>query len=149
MRPIVKGMRGTVRKLATGLGSFLLAVCLLAGCTSARTNLGTSDSSCYLALPAATKAVGPHSRFIGVHLFTLASLRKQAPHLFDALPPQTSSSQRVCALAFTGTFTKASVSKPLGLASGSIAVVVSKTPSNQLLGTVIFTHAPVRFGHSH
>jgi hypothetical protein len=132
-----------------GAGSFLLAVCLLAGCTSARSNLGTTDSSCYLALPAATKVVGPHSRFIGVHLFTLASLRKRAPGLFDALPSQPASSQRVCTIAFVGTFTKTSVSKPLGLASGSVAVVISKTPSNQLLGTVIFDHTPIRFGHSH
>lgn len=146
MIPMVEGKR---RRLAAGAGSFLFAVCLMAGCTSARTNLGTSDSSCYLALPAATKAVGPHSRFIGVHLFTLASLRKIAPRLFDALPAQPSSSQRVCALGFVGSFTKTSVSMPLGLASGSVAVVISKTPSNQVLGTVIFNQAPIRFGHSH
>jgi hypothetical protein len=142
-------LKGTRRKLTAGTGSFVFAVCLLAGCTSARTNLGTSDSSCYLALPAATKAVGPHSRFIGVHLFTLASLQKRAPRLFDALPSQPASSQRVCALGFVGTFTKTSVSMPLGLDSGSVAVVISKTPSNQLLGTVIFTQEPIRFGHSH
>ncbi|MGH9096166.1 MAG: hypothetical protein ACRDWB_01970 [Acidimicrobiales bacterium] len=146
MSPMRKGKR---RKLAAGAGSVLLAACLLAGCTSARTELGTSDSSCYLALPAATKAVGPHSRFIGVHLFTLASLKMRAPRLFDALPSQLASSQRVCALGFVGTFTKTSVSVPLGLASGSVAVVISKTPSNQLLGTVIFAQEPIRFGHSH
>jgi hypothetical protein len=143
---ILKGKR---RRLAAGAGCFLLAVCLLPGCTSARSNLGTTDNSCYLALPAATKAVGPNSRFIGVHLFTLASLRKKAPRLFDALPSQPASSQRVCAIAFVGTFTKTSVSKPLGLASGSVAVVISKTPSNQLLGTFIFNQTPMRFGHSH
>ena len=142
-------LKGMQRRLAAGAGSFLLAVCLLAGCTSARSNLGTSDSSCYLALPAAAKAVPPHSRFIGVHLFTLASLKKNAPHLFDALPSEPVSSQRVCAIAYSGTFTKTSVTKPFGLASGSFAVVVSKTPSNQLLGTVIFNHTPIRFGHSH
>jgi len=135
--------------VATGAGCLLLAACLVGGCASARSNLGTSDSACYLALPSATQAVGPHSRFIGVHLFTLASLRKRAPRLFDALPAQPASSQRVCALAFVGTFTKASVTKPLGLASGSVAVVVSETPSNQLLGTVIFDETPLRFGHSH
>ena len=149
MTPMVTGKRRAVGKLGTGLGGFLLAVCLLGGCTSARINLGTSDSSCYLALPAATKAVPPHSRFIGVHLFTLASLKKDAPHLFDALPSEPASSQRVCALAFVGTFTRASVTDPFGLASGSVAVVVSKTPSNQLLGTVIFNRTPLRFGHSH
>jgi hypothetical protein len=131
------------------LAACLLAAGLLAGCTSARSNLGTSDSACFLALPPATKAVGGHSKFIGVHLYTLASLRKNAPHLYDALPSQPASSQRICAIAFMGTFTTTSVSHPLGLASGPVAVVVLKTPSNQLLGTVIFDHAPVRFGHSH
>jgi len=149
MSPKVREKRRGVGKLGMGLGSFLLALCLLGGCTSARINLGTSDSSCYLALPAATKAVPPNSRFIGVHLFTLASLKKNAPRLFDALPSEPASSQRVCALAFVGTFTKTSVTKPFGLASGSVAVVVSKTPSNQLLGTVIFNRTPIRFGHSH
>ncbi|HEX3460739.1 MAG TPA: hypothetical protein VHT49_07525, partial [Acidimicrobiales bacterium] len=122
---------------------------LLAGCTSARSNLGTSDSACFLSLPAATKAVGGHSKFIGVHLYTLASLRKNAPHLYAALPSLPATNQRICAIAFMGTFTKASVSQPRGLASGTVAVVVLKTPSNQLLGTVLFNHAPVRFGHSH
>jgi hypothetical protein len=142
--------RGRFRlKLASGSAACLLAAGLLAGCTSARSNLGTSDSACFLALPSATKAVGAHSRFIGVHLYTLASLRKSAPHLYAALPSEPASSQRICAFAFMGTFTKTSVSHPLGLASGPVAVAVLKTPSNQLLGTVLFNHAPVRFGHSH
>ncbi|HEX3839224.1 MAG TPA: hypothetical protein VHU85_00385 [Acidimicrobiales bacterium] len=136
-------------RLATGLAAGLLATALLAGCTSARSNLGTTDSACFLALPSATKAVGAHSKFIGVHLYTLASLRKNAPHLYETLPSQPASNQRICAIAFMGTFTKTSVSHPLGLASGTVAVVVLKTPSNQLLGTVLFNHAPVRFGHSH
>lgn len=140
---------GITLKLASGLAACLLAAGLLAGCTSARSNLGTSDSACFLALPSAAKAAGPHSRFIGVHLYTLASLRKNAPQLYDALPSEPASSQRICAIAFMGTFTKTSVSHPLGLAEGPVAVVVLKTPSNQLLGTVLFNHAPVRFGHSH
>jgi hypothetical protein len=142
-------VKGTRRQLAAGAASVVLAVSLLAGCTSARSNLGTSDSSCYLALPSATKAVGPHSRFIGVHLFTLSSLRKKAPQVFDALPSEPSSSQRVCAIGFVGTFTRTSVAMPFGLATGTVAVVVSKTPSNQLLGTVLFDQTPIRFGHSH
>jgi hypothetical protein len=30
-----------------------------------------------------------------------------------------------------------------------VAVVVLAIPSNQLLGTVIFTRAPLQFGHTH
>jgi hypothetical protein len=136
-------------KLGRGVAACLLAVCVLAGCTSARSELGTSDSACYLALPSATEAAGPHSRLIGVHLFTLSSLHKKAPQLFKALPSVTASSQKICVIAFDGTFTRTSVAKPLGLASGTVAVVISKTPSNQLLGTVIFNHAPLHFGHPH
>jgi hypothetical protein len=55
----------------------------------------------------------------------------------------------VCVAAFTGKFTKGEVSKPLGRTAGPLAVVVSTSPGNKLLGTVIFSHAPLNFGHSH
>jgi hypothetical protein len=126
-----------------------LAVCLLAGCTAARNSLGTSDSSCYLALPAAKQAVGPHGKFIGVHQFTLSSLRQKAPKVYHFLTAVKPTSQRVCIIEFVGSFTQASVRKPLGRSSGRLAVVVSEAPSNRLLGTVIFHHAPLNFAHSH
>jgi len=136
-------------RLASGLLAGVLIAGGLAGCTSVRSDLGTSDSSCYVALPAATRAVGPHARLIGVHLVTLAALHRQTPALFDALPHQPASGQKVCLVAYEGSFTSRSVSKPLGWPSGPMAVVVSKIPSNQLLGTVIVRGAPLRFGHSH
>ena len=49
----------------------------------------------------------------------------------------------------TATFTAQSVTAPHGQASGRWAVVVSTTPGNHLLGTVIFTRPPLHFGHSH
>jgi hypothetical protein len=141
--------RGTLARLASGLASCTLAAIISTGCVSARSNLGTSDSSCYLSLPSASKAVGSHSRLIGVHLFTLMGLRQQVPGLFKALPAGQNLRQRVCVIGFAGTFTNTSVSKPLGLPSGRLAVVVLKTPSNQLLGTVIFSRPPLHFGHPH
>jgi hypothetical protein len=126
-----------------------LAVGLLAGCTAARNSLGTSDSSCYLALPSAKYAAGPHSKFIGVHQFTLSSLRQKVPRLFDSLTAVKPTSQRVCIIEFVGSFTQASVQKPLGESSGRLAVVVSEAPSNHLLGTVIFHHPPLNFAHPH
>jgi hypothetical protein len=143
------GDRATTVTLVSMLVGCALAACLLAGCTSARSDLGTSDSSCYLALPSASKAVGPHSRLLGVHLFTLDVLHREAPRLFKSLSPERPSQQRVCVLAFMGAFTTKSVSKPLGRPAGPVAVVVLKTPSNQLLGTVILRRLPLRFGHSH
>jgi hypothetical protein len=132
-----------------GVASGAVAAILLVGCTSARSNLGTSDSSCYVALPTATRAVGAHGRLIGVHLSTVATLHRQTRRLFDELPHAPAPNQRICVVAFVGSFSKSMVSKPLGRPSGSVAIVVLKFPSNELLGTAIVIRAPVRFGHAH
>jgi hypothetical protein len=137
------------RRWATGAAGCALLAGLLAGCTTARSSLGTSDSSCYLALPTATKATGSHGRLQGVQRFTLSTLREKAPHLLHDLATTAPGSETVCLIAFTGNFTAASVSDPRGRSSGKLAVVVSTTPGNHLLGTVIFTKAPLHFGHSH
>ena len=136
-------------RLATGLLACGLAAGLVAGCTSVRNNLGTADSACYLTLPASTRAVGSHARLVGVHLVTLAALRRQTPELFDALAHQPASGQKVCLVAFAGSFTSASVSKPLGKPSGPLAVVITKIPSDEVLGTVIVRGPPLHFGHPH
>lgn len=136
-------------KLSASLVATTLALCLLAGCTSARNSLGTSDSSCYLALPSAKHAVGPRSTFIGVHQLTLSSLRRKEPRLFGFLTGVKPTSQRICVIEFGGSFTHASVEKPLGRSSGRLAVVISEAPSNYLLGTVIFHHPPLDFAHPH
>jgi hypothetical protein len=142
--------RGRIRRRwATGAAGCALIAGLLAGCTTARSNLGTSDSSCYLALPTATNAVNGHGHLFGVRRYTLSALRKQAPHLVQDLDTKKPGSQSVCVIAFTGKFTAGSVSDPRGRASGHLAVAVSTTPGNHLLGTVIFTRTPLHFGHSH
>jgi hypothetical protein len=86
---------------------------------------------------------------LGVQLLTLAAIRREAPGLFDDLATRHADSQRVCVVAFAGRFEKGSVSDPSGRSTGRVAVVVSTTPSDQLLGTVILNRAPLRFGHSH
>ena len=53
MKPV--RVRTRVGALAAGL---VLAASLLASCSSARTDSGTTADSCYLALPTAAKAVG-------------------------------------------------------------------------------------------
>ncbi len=147
------GGRRTVARLVTASVSCAVAAGLLAGCTSARSNLGTSDSSCYVALPTAARAVGSHSRLIGVHLTTVATLHRQFPRLFHELSVELSHEpapgQRLCVVAFSGSYSRSTVSKPLGRPSGSVAIVVLKFPSNELLGTAIDVRLPVRFGHSH
>jgi hypothetical protein len=137
------------RRLASAVVGGVLLAAGLTGCTSTRNSLGTSDNSCYLALPTASAAVHAHGRLLGVHLFTLSSLRTTAPHLYTDLSAGHVPPQKVCVVAYSGTFTRASVAKPLGRSSGKLAVVVSETPSNKLLGTVIFLKAPLHFGHPH
>ena len=137
------------RRRAWGVAGCTLLAGILAGCTTARSSLGTSDSACYLALPTATKAVHSHGRLLGVHRDTLSALRKQTPGLMDDVATNVPGSQAVCVAAFVGHFTAQSVTDPHGLDSGRLAVVVSTTPGNRVLGTVISANAPLHFGHSH
>jgi hypothetical protein len=136
------------RPLGIVLGCTLVAG-LFASCTSARSNLGTSDSSCYLALPSATDATGGHGRFLGVHLMTLRALRTNAPHLYGSLETGRPLGQQVCVVAFTGKFTSQSVEMPRGNSSGRFAVVVETTPTIALVGTVISARAPLPFRANH
>jgi hypothetical protein len=142
-------MRAVEHRLASGIVGCLLLSLPFAGCTSVRSSLGTSDSSCYRALPTARQAVNAQGRMLGVQLLTVGALRRDAPRLFADLATTRAQSQRVCVVAFEGRFQESSVSDPRGRSAGRVAVVVSTTPSNQLLGTVIFLRAPLRFGHSH
>jgi len=137
------------RRIASGLAGVLLVGCVLAGCSSVRSSLGTSDSPCYLSLPAASQAVHDSGKLAGVHLFTLSRLRQKAPHLYSHLSIPHPSQARVCVIAFTGSFTNSSVTRPLGSPAGRLAIVVLRTPSNQLVGTVLLDHLPLRFGHGH
>jgi hypothetical protein len=136
--------RGTA--LAAAL---VLAATLLASCSSARTDFGTTDASCYLALPTAAKAVGGHGHLEGVRKYTLSSLRSVAPRLYNRLADDLSKKQGVCIAGYSGHFTASEVSKPLGHPTGTLAVAVVTTPGDKLLGTLILTKLPVRFQHTH
>lgn len=145
-----RGRSGWARRRCIGaLAACLLLLGVLSGCTTARNNLGTADSSCYLSLPTAAKAVGTHAHLVGVHGFTLGQLRHEQPKLFRVLSTSVAASQHVCVVAYTGTFSRTSVSHPLGRTSGRLAVVVATFPSDHLLGTVIFRRLPLRFSHTH
>jgi hypothetical protein len=138
----MKSFRIRAAALAAGL---VLATSLLASCSSARTDLGTTDESCYLALPTAAKAVGGHGHLVGVRKYTFGSLRGMS--LYGELAHDVSTKQEVCLAGYTGHFTAAAVTKPLGRSSGALAVAVVTTPGNKLLGTLIIAKLPVRFQH--
>ena len=107
------------RKVGTAVCA--IAILLLAGCTSVRSNLGTSDSPCYLALPAATRSVGATSRLVGVHLTTVRTIAKDSSFLAKTLGIGNGSAKRACVFEFAGRFSKSSVSRAGGHASGRFA----------------------------
>jgi hypothetical protein len=140
---------GRLRSLGVWVGGVVLAAGLFAGCSAARSGQGTTDESCYLALPTAARAVGPHAHFVGVRKYTVSSIKAFAPRLHQRLSVEVPGKQAVCLAAYRGHFSKSTVSKPFGRPTGTLAVVVVKTPGNQLLGTLVLTKVPVRFEHTH
>lgn len=136
-------------RVAALAAPLILAATLLASCSTARSDFGTTDASCYLALPTAAKAVGGHGQLEGVRKYTLSSLRNVAPRLYKRLATDVSKKQGVCVAGYSGHFTSSEVSKAMGDPSGTLAVAVVTTPGNKLLGTLILTKLPVRFQHTH
>jgi hypothetical protein len=120
---------------------------VLAGCSAARIDVGTTDETCYLALPTAAHAVGAHAHFVGVRKYSMSELKGVVPKLYAALSKSVSSKQSVCLAAYTGHFSSYTVVKPQGHPAGTLAVAVVKSPGNELLGTVILSKIPVRFQH--
>jgi hypothetical protein len=139
-----------VRLYVSMLVVLALGAAVLGGCTSVRNDLGTNDSGCYIAIPAATAAVHDDGHLEGVRLVGVASLRSFAPALYEAATsvpgPRIES---VCLVAFTGRFDAAAVSKPVGRNKGKLAVVELEYPDNRLLATLVVARPSVRFGHSH
>jgi 2-methylaconitate cis-trans-isomerase PrpF len=127
--------------------ALVMSAALVSGCTSARTSQGTTDESCYLALPTAHKAVGGHGAFAGVRKFSMMQLHGMAPRLYTSVSQGISKRQAVCIAAYKGHFTSSEVRKPIGHPTGTLAVAVVTTPGNKLLGTLILTKVPVRFQH--
>jgi hypothetical protein len=141
--------RGPLHRLGAGAAVVVAAASLLTACSAARNGLGTTDESCYLALPTAAKAVGGHghAHLAGVRKYSLGGLRGVAPRLYGHLAPHVPKGQSVCLAAYTGHFAASGVSDPFGRRSGTLAVVVVTTPANHVLGTLILTKLPVRFQH--
>lgn len=123
---------------------------LLAGCTSARNDLGTVDSQCFVAIPPASAAVHSRGRLLGVRLVTVASLRTRHAELYRAARDAEGSGTRsVCLVAFTGGYRARQVASPAGDRTGRMAVVVLAYPGNRVLATLLASRPPLPFGHSH
>jgi len=135
---------------ARALVAATVGLALLAGCTSARSALGTADSGCYVALPGASRAVHHAGHLLGVRLVDVDSLRAHAPRMYLVARSRPGPKvRRVCLAAFAGHFTSADVAMPAGQPAGRVAIVVIEYPNRRLLGTVILGRAPLRFAHTH
>ena len=141
---------GGRRRWGSAALAVLVGAATLAGCTAVRNDLGTANSPCYVALPAARQAVHSQGRLVGVHLVSVSSLAR-APGLYRVahVSPNGRPVGKVCLVAFSGHYTAAAVEEPRGRASGHLAVVVLRYQGNNLLGTVLFQRSPQAFGHSH
>jgi hypothetical protein len=127
--------------VALGLGA--------AACSSARSELGTTNGPCFIALPTAKAAVHSRGHLIGVRLVTWGQLHSTAP--YRALAKlSVARPQRLCLVAFGGRFNHVNVERPVGKhRHGVLAIVVVRYPQNRLLATVVVRHSPTAFGHPH
>jgi hypothetical protein len=123
----------------------------LSGCTSARISLGTSASPCFDDLAIAESAVHRSGTFAGVRQVSLDEISADS-HLRAALAPLGKTVHDVCVVAFRGTFAVEHVERPLGPPPpggvGHFAIVIVAKPQNRLVGTVVRSTEPLRFGHS-
>jgi hypothetical protein len=144
----VRGARFTrgARQSVAAAGLVLAVALLAAGGSSVRTNLGTSDSPCYRALPVAASALHVRGHFFGVRLIRTNSL-PAGSDLRAAASRGGSGNRTVCLVGFSGPFRQSDVDQPLGLSSASAAIVVVSYPGNELLGTVLVSRPTLRFSH--
>jgi hypothetical protein len=133
-----------VRALLAGCGVALLT----AGCSAVRSDLGTANAPCYVALPAAARAVHHHGRLVGVRIEATTALRR-TPLTVRSMSPGGPPVRRVCLVAYVGRYTMVDVESPRGRPAGRYAVVDLAYPSTRLLATVLLHHLPIEFGHAH
>lgn len=132
------------------IAALVLSASLLSACASARNELGTASSDCYIELAGAFAAVHHHGRLLGVRLVSVASLRHHAPPLYRAARNDAlASSDQVCLVALGGSFRNTAVAHPVGASRGDLAVAELAYPKKQLIATLVTSRAPLPFGHSH
>jgi len=121
----------------------------LVGCSTVRDDLGTTNSPCYIALPAAASAVHQRGHLDGVRLRSVRSLAGDPLLDAAALGAPNPATDHVCLVAYSGSFDAESVDRPFGASAGREAIVVLTYPDNKLLGTVLTSKPGDHFGHPH
>jgi len=127
----------------------ILAALILSSCTSARSELGTSNGPCYVALPEASAAVHGQGHLSGVRLAWSDSLRRTSDVYRDALVGRVRTRQLFCVVAYSGHFERSGVLHPAGRRRGHLAIVIVSYPKPEVLVTILVHVPPNRFGHPH
>jgi uncharacterized protein YceK len=125
----------------------LATLATLAGCSTVRASLGTTNGGCFLALPAASAAVHHHGHLLGARLVGANTLGRHSAMGAVVSSTPGPKIRRVCLVAFGGLFKAADVALPAGAPNGPVAVAIVEYPHSVLLGTVILHHLPEGFGH--
>lgn len=137
-------------------GAVAIAVAgALGGCTIVRNSLGTHDSACFKALPAADGAVHSAGHFSGLRYTTIGDLESAVRHTpgggGGAPPPGGLELPRrtgVCVVAYNGHFQTGAVLdgwSPTGVHAGHFAIVLVRQSDLKVLATVVMEHEPLRF----
>jgi hypothetical protein len=149
-------MTTSLLRLFRAAQAVVASIALLVGlcaCAAGRGVLGTSISPCFIALPAAKRAVEGRGSLAGIRLIDTAGLTagndRALRNLLDSLPVRPV--HDVCLIAYIGSFTPAQVELvgryPQNPARFAIAVVT--TPKPRLLGTILVRHVPLGFNRAH
>jgi len=156
--PAPRAPRAKCSQLRKGVATWGLVLALgvggsaLAGCTAARSALGTGASPCFRAIPPAEDAVHHRGKLAGVRIGPLTLVSGHYHRLSDALSDRSKVPVKaVCFVAYRGTFELNEVERPIMASSsrttGRFAIVVVSSPQNQLLGTFVVNQLPLRLRH--
>ena len=128
-----------LRRALTGLAVVAAAV-PLASCGARGAALGTTSNACFHAIPAAADAVRHQGKLAGVRLVDARRLHRLPEH-------QQLGANRVCLVAYSGSYRPADVDHPLDRTEGPYAIVAVSPNGRQVLGTVIVHRLPLEFRH--
>ncbi|MDA8262109.1 MAG: hypothetical protein M0Z47_04685 [Actinomycetota bacterium] len=131
------------RHHARAMASVLLLVPVLSACAGASAGLGTSSESCFTALPAAYKAVGPRAKLLGVRLLPATRVGEIMSGLSEA------PNKALCLLAFelpdaTGGYR---VARRDDKVFGNFKLVAYSLQTREVLKVRARGSLPMRFAH--
>lgn len=127
---------------ASRVAVFALVALVLAGCAGGRNVLNTSASTCFRGLPAASAAVGPKAKLVGVRSVRRAELVARIP-----AASRIAGAGSVCAIAYRANFTATDVPGADPRGPGAYALVALDSHGSTVLATFVLDDLPLRFNH--